>query len=158
MNNLYPDFIEFLTTLAENGVDFVVVGAYAVAFYGHARATKDIDVFVRTGVENAQRLYSALAKFGAPLKALDIQEHDLENYDGIFQLGSPPQRIDVITQISGVRYDEAVAEAQAFELNGNIIHVIGYDALITNKRASARLQDLADVEALIRLQKNSDSK
>jgi predicted nucleotidyltransferase len=156
VKNLYPDFIEFLTTLAENEVDFVIVGAYAVAFYGHARATKDMDVFVRAGVENAKRLYNALAKFGAPLKALDIQQHDLENYNGVFQLGSPPQRIDVITQISGVLYDEAVAKAKAFELNGKTIHVIGYDALITNKRASARLQDLADVEALTRLQKNSD--
>ena len=150
MKNLHKDFIDFLTTLSEHDVDFVVVGGYAVAFYGHARATKDIDVLVRSDAENAQRLYRALADFGAPLKSLEIREQDLENYGGVFQIGSEPQRIDVITRISGVNYDQAIAEAESFDLNGHLIRVIGYEALVKNKRSRARLQDLADVEALER--------
>ena len=151
MNELYPDFIDFLKALAENEVDFAVVGGYAVAFHGHARATKDIDILVRADHENAARLYRALGAFGAPLASLNIHEKDLEAYDGIFQIGKEPKRIDVITNISGVNYDEVATGSATFDLDGHQIRVIGLDALLVNKRASGRLQDLADVEALERL-------
>jgi len=150
MNDLYPDFIEFLKALADNAVEFVVVGAYAVAFYGHPRATKDIDILVRSDPENARRLYKALADFGAPLRDLNVAEEDLHDYSGILQLGVAPQRIDVINRISGVTYDEAIAEAERFDLQGRSIGIIGLNALLKNKSASGRHQDLADVAALNR--------
>jgi len=106
---------------------------------------------VRADRENAARLYRALGAFGAPLASLNIHEKDLEAYDGIFQIGKEPKRIDVITNISGVNYDEVATGSATFDLDGHQIRVIGLDALLVNKRASGRLQDLADVEALERL-------
>ena len=138
MNELYPDFVDFLTALAENNVDFAVVGGYAVAFHGHPRGTKDIDILIRADRENAAKLYGALASFGAPRDSHHIAQQDLENYDGIFQIGKEPKRINVITRISGISYQEVFESSESFELNGNQIKIIGLDALLTNKRANGR--------------------
>ncbi|MEJ7623475.1 MAG: nucleotidyltransferase [Pyrinomonadaceae bacterium] len=150
MTELTTDFIDLLTALVDAGVDFMVVGGYAVAFYGHPRATKDLDVFVRATPANAKKLYQALAAFGAPLNEFKVAEEDFSDYGGILQLGVPPQRIDIINRISGVTYDEAVENAGVFELEGRAIRIIGLDALTKNKLAAGRDQDLVDAKLLTR--------
>ncbi|HMT06434.1 MAG TPA: nucleotidyltransferase [Pyrinomonadaceae bacterium] len=153
MNELTTDFIDFLTILVDGKVDFVVVGGYAVSFHGHPRATKDLDVFVRAEPTNAKRLYNALADFGAPLHQFEVAEEDFSDYGGVLQLGIPPQRIDIINRITGVSYDEAVAESEMFELDGRRIPVIGLKALVKNKLATGRGQDLLDAQNLSRVQR-----
>jgi hypothetical protein len=144
------DFRDILLELSDARADFVVVGGHAVAFHGHPRATKDLDVLVRAHPENARRVYRALAAFGAPLAAFEVNERDFATYDGVLQIGLPPRRIDILNKASGITFDEAVADGATFSLEGRTIPVIGLAALLKNKRAAARLQDLADVEALTR--------
>lgn len=151
MVDLPEDFRDLLIELVDAGADFALVGGYAVAFHGHPRATKDIDILVRAVPANATKVYAALAAFGAPLQAFNVDEADFANYDGVLQIGLPPLRIDVINKASGISFDEAVAEGDALQLEGRNVPVIGRNALLKNKRASGRLQDLADVEALTRL-------
>ena len=134
--------------LADAQAEFVIVGGYAVAFHGHPRATKDIDILVRAERTNAKRVYEALARFGAPLSAFEVAAEDFAEYGGILQIGLPPFRIDVINSASGITFDEAVEEGGQLELEGRTIPIIGLNALLKNKRASARAQDLADVQAL----------
>lgn len=150
--DLPSDFQDLLIELADAKAEFVVVGGYAVAFHGHPRATKDIGVFVRPSQENAERVYRALAAFGAPLQAFEVGVSDFSNYDGVLQIGLPPFRIDVINRIARVSFDEAVADQKEMLVEGRRVPFIGLQALIENKRAAGRPQDLADVEALEKLQ------
>ena len=150
MIELPDDFRDLLVALSEAGAEFVVLGGHAVAFHGHPRATKDLDVLVRPSTDNAKRVYSALAAFGAPLSAFDVGEADFATYDGVLQMGVPPIRIDILNRADGITFDEAVAEGTKFELDGHTIPVIGRAALLKNKRAAGRDQDLADVKALER--------
>lgn len=151
MIELVDDFLDLLRELADANADFVVLGGYAVAFHGHSRATKDIDIFVRPEPENAARVYRALAAFGAPLAAFEVGESDFSSYDGVLQLGVPPRRIDIINRADGITFDEAIAAGDSLDIDGRRIPIIGLGALLKNKRAAARTQDLADVEALLRL-------
>lgn len=128
------DFRDLLIELHDAGADFVVVGGHAVAFHGHPRATKDLDVFVRPTRANAARVYRGLAEFGAPLEAFEVSEADFAEYDGVLQLGLPPRRIDVVTRVSGVSFDEAIADGETFSLQGRDIPIIGRDALIAITR------------------------
>lgn len=142
-----PDFIDMIDALRAHGVRFLIVGGYAVGVHGHPRATKDLDVWVEVTAENARRLIAALRDFGAPLHGLSAQDFEREGTG--MQIGVPPGRIDVITQVSGLSFADAWPhrlEAAFFERPA--CPIIGRADLITNKRASARLQDLADVEAL----------
>lgn len=148
MIELPDDFRDFLRELHDAGVEFVLVGGHAVAFHGHPRATRNLDVLVRATGSNANRVYRALAEFGAPLQAFDVTEADFAVYDGVLQIGLPPNRIDILNRISGVTFDEAIAEGAAFELDGRREPVIGLRALLANKRSRGRTQDMADVEAL----------
>ncbi len=145
---LPDDFRDLLVELADSGAEFVVVGGHAVAFHGHPRATKDLDVLVRPTRDNAGKVYEALAAFGAPLASFDVTQDDFATYDGVLQIGLPPVRIDVLNRADGITFDEAVAAGDAFELEGRRIPVIGRLALLKNKRAAGRTQDLADIEAL----------
>jgi len=145
---LPDDFRDLLVEFVDAGVDFVLLGGYAVAYYGHVRATKDLDVLVRADPENAERVYAALAKFGAPLSEFDVAVEDFATYEGVLQLGLPPRRIDVLNRASGISFGEAVADVRSFEIDGRQVPVIGRAALLKNKRAAGRKQDLADVEAL----------
>lgn len=151
MIELPEDFRDLLIELADSNAEFVVIGGHAVAFHGYPRATKDLDVLVRANPENAARVYAALAAFGAPLSAFEVSQADFATYTGILQIGLPPRRIDVLNGASGISFDQAVAEGLHFDLEGRRIPVIGLDALLRNKRAAGRAQDLADVEALERL-------
>lgn len=148
MIELTDDFRDLLIELADAGAEFVVVGGHAVAFHGHPRATKDLDVLVRASRTNAARVYRALAAFGAPLSAFEVREDDFAAYDGVLQVGVPPRRIDILNRADGISFDEAVSAGDAFDLEGRRIPVIGLEALLRNKKATKRRQDQADVEAL----------
>jgi hypothetical protein len=148
MIELPDDFRDLLIELDDARADFVVMGDHAVAFHGHPRATKDLDILVRATPENAVRVYGALAAFGAPLAAFAVGQADFATYDGVLQIGVPPLRIDILNRADGVSFDETVAEGFSFELEGRKIPVIGRSALIKNKRAAGRPQDIADVAAL----------
>lgn len=143
---LNPDYKEMLECLSEEGVNFLLIGAYALAVYGYPRATKDIDFFVRASPANASSLMRALSRFGAPLTG--ISESDFASEGIVFQIGNSPRRIDILTRISGVDFEKAYAKRNVVNVDGLEIPVISMSDLITNKRATGRTQDLADVEKL----------
>lgn len=140
------DFAEMLSALSETGAEFLVVGAYAMAAHGSPRATGDLDIWVRPTVENAQRVWAALESFGAPLSQLT--QIDLQQAGNVFQIGVAPYRIDVLTRITGVEFEDAWRSHVQIELEGHLIPVIGKAELIRNKRMLGRLKDLGDVETL----------
>ena len=148
MIELPEDFRDLLVELHDAGAEFVVLGGHAVAYHGHPRATKDLDVLVRASPANAALVYRALASFGAPLALFEVGEADFATYEGVLQIGLPPRRIDILNRADGITFDDAIAGHDAFEVEGRRIPVIGLAALLKNKRAAAREQDLADVNAL----------
>ena len=150
LDGLNDDFHDLLIFFVDAGVEFVIVGAYALAFHGAPRASGDIDVLVRPSVENADRVVAALGRFGAPLQSAGITSGDFARPGHVYQIGVPPRRIDVMTQISGVSFDEAWASRVTGELDGRPIGFIGRDALIKNKQAAGRPKDLADLSRLRR--------
>lgn len=141
-----PDFKDLLFAFNDHGVEFLIVGAHALAAHGHVRATKDLDVWVRPESSNAMCVLRALRAFGAPLHGLT--EEDLSTPGTIFQIGVAPVRIDVITAIDGVDFDDAWEGRIETNLDGLTVAVLSRAHLIRNKRAAGRLQDLADVERL----------
>jgi hypothetical protein len=143
---LNPDFLDILFVFLEAGVEFMVVGAYAVAAHGLPRATKDIDLWVGCSQQNAPRIISALERFGAPLSGLT--ENDFFQPGITFQIGVAPRRIDIVTDIAGVRFAEAYPNRISANLEGISVPVIGRLDLLANKRAAARPQDLVDAEWL----------
>lgn len=142
------DFVELLRAFVDREVEFIVVGAHALAAHGHVRATKDLDVWIRPSPENAARAYRALADFGAPLS--DLEEADLATPGTVFQIGVAPVRIDILTRIDGVEFDDAWRDRLEVRVAGVRADVLSRAHLIANKKASGRLQDLADVERLER--------
>ena len=146
--DLPDDFRDMLVELADAGAQFVVIGGYAVAFHGHPWATKDIDILIHPTVDNAARVYRALVAFGAPIESSDIAESDFVVAGNILQIGLPPNRIAIISGTEGVDFFTAAASGDGFSLDGRTIPVIGLEALLRNKRAVGRPQDLADVLAL----------
>lgn len=143
---LNDDYKEMLQCLSEEDVKFLLVGAYALAVHGFPRATKDIDFFVWATPENAASLMRALVKFGAPMN--DVSASDFSSEGVIFQIGNSPRRINIITTIDGIKFDQAYSNKKTFTIEGLRIPVISLEDLIANKRASGRKQDLADVEKL----------
>lgn len=143
---LNKDYKDMLQCLLEENVKFLLIGAYALAFHGYPRATKDIDFFVWATPENAANLMKALAKFGAPLHSISAADFSTEGV--IFQIGTSPRRIDIVTRIDGIGFEQAFAHKKTLAVEGMQIPVISLDDLIVNKRASGRAQDLADVERL----------
>lgn len=141
-----PDFKELLLAFNAHNVEYLIVGAHALAAHGHVRATKDLDVWVRPAESNAQRVLQALAEFGAPLN--DLTANDLSKKDTIFQIGMPPLRIDIITDVDGVEFADAWPDRVETLFGGVPTFVISRHHLITNKKTAARLQDLADVQQL----------
>jgi hypothetical protein len=140
------DFSELLSAFDAAGVESLVVGAHALAAHGHVRATKDLDVWVRPTEENAARVIRALGAFGAPLH--DLTVGDLTTPGIVFQIGVPPLRIDVLTAIDGVSFEDAWTDRVAVHLDEVRAFVLSRKHLIANKRASGRLQHLADLERL----------
>ncbi len=148
MIELPDDFKDLLLLFADHRVEFVVVGGHAVAFHGHPRATKDLDVLVKISHENAQRVYESLAAFGAPLETFDVNQEDFAHYDGVLQIGVPPLRIDILTSVQGLSFAQAIEGHESLVLEGRHIPIIGFEALLLTKRAAGRPQDQADVLAL----------
>ena len=150
---LTPDFRDMLSCLSDEGVEFIVVGAYALAAHGFPRATGDIDIWVRNSSENAPRVLRALARFGAP--TFDLSEEDFKATDRVVQLGVEPCRIDLLTGISGVEFDEAWENKLAVTLDGIHINILSRADLLKNKLAAGRDKDLGDVAWLEKNQKDA---
>ena len=148
LEGLHEDFRDLLVLFADAGVEFVIVGAYALAFHGAPRASGDIDLFVRPSLANAQRVFDALARFGAPLESAGVTAADFAQPEAVYQIGLPPRRIDVLTEISGVTFDEAWTSRVVGEVEGRTVSFIGRAALLKNKEASGRPKDIADAARL----------
>ncbi|HZD49990.1 MAG TPA: DUF6036 family nucleotidyltransferase [Silvibacterium sp.] len=145
---LQKDLKELLLAFNEHGVEYLVVGGYAVGVHSEPRATKDLDVFIRPDVNNSEAVFRALKAYGAPLEGLSAA--DFRNEPGaVFQIGLPPFRIDILQSIDGVAFDDAWKARVEALVEGEIpAHVISREHLIQNKLASGRPQDLADVNAI----------
>jgi hypothetical protein len=140
------DFKEFLALLNVHEVDFMIVGGYALAYHGAPRYTGDIDVFVKPDRKNAERIIIVLKEFG--FSSLDLSIDDFQNEDNVVQLGLPPVRIDIITSISGVSWEQADTTKEP-GLYGNVpVNYIGKEQYVANKKAIGRAKDIADIEAL----------
>lgn len=148
---LPQDFADLLIELCEAKVEFLLVGGWAVVLYGHVRATDDMDLFVRSSMTNSERVYAALEAFGAPLRAHGVVPNHFASEGEAYRFGIAPLKIEVLTKISGVTFDEALEGSQTFELDGHRVRYIGKLALIANKKAAGRYKDLADVEELERV-------
>ena len=155
LEGLHEDFRDLLVLFADLSVDFIVVGAYALAFHGAPRASGDIDLFVRASPTNAERVFSALVRFGAPLEAAGVSAADFAQPGMIYQIGLPPRRIDVLTEISGVTFEEARASSVTVQVDGRSVGIIGRAMLLKNKEAAGRPQDIADVARLRQIQRDS---
>ena len=151
LEGLPEDFRDLLVLFVDAGVEFVIVGAYALALHGAPRASGDIDLFVRAAPENAARVFAALARFGAPLEAAGITAGDFARPGAVYQIGLPPRRIDVHTEISGVTFDDVWESRMTAEIEGRSIGFIGRTAFLKNKRAAGRPQDVADAARLERI-------
>ena len=143
---LNQDFRDILSAFNAEGVEYLLVGAYAVAAHGLPRATGDIDLWIRPSAANAELAWRALGQFGAPLGELSVR--DLQTPELVVQLGLAPRRIDLMTSIDGVEFDLAWREKVVIRVDGIDVPTISRENLIANKRASGRPQDLADVARL----------
>jgi predicted nucleotidyltransferase len=143
---LNQDFKEFIKSLNDNGVRYLVVGGYAVALHGYPRYTKDMDVWVEMTAENASKVVKALDQFG--FGSLGLKEADFIVPDQIVQLGYPPRRIDILTTLAGVEFSECYPTLTTVDMEGVSVNFIDLENLRKNKRATGRHQDLADLENL----------
>ena len=141
-----PDFKELLELFNSHGVEYLVVGAYALAFYGAPRNTGDIDLLVKPDPTNAQRILAALTAFG--FASLGLQLEDFCTAEKVIQLGVPPVRIDLLTSLSGITWDEAFQGRMIGQYGGISVQFIGKSEFIKNKRATGRKKDAADIEAI----------
>jgi predicted nucleotidyltransferase len=144
--NLQKDLKEFVELLNGLDVRFLIVGAFAVAYHGYPRYTSDVDIFVENSAENAKLLMKAIHEFG--FGDIGLTKEDFMRKDQVIQLGIAPNRIDVMTFISGVSFEEAWASRELGELGGVTLPFISREMLKRNKAASGRKQDLADLEQL----------
>ena len=142
------DYRDILTALVQRHTRFLVVGAHAMAAHGYPRATVDIDVWVEPTAQNAERVWQALAEFGAPLDALDVTREDFVRPDMVIQFGLPPNRVDILTGVSGLGFEAAWANRVEGVVDGVRVPVISMADLIENKRATGRDKDRADIKGL----------
>lgn len=143
--NLTKDLKDILKAFNAHSVKYMIIGAHALGVHAEPRSTKDLDLFIRSDPENAESVFRALAQFGAPIAGLSPADFA----DGTtFQMGQPPERIDVIQRIDGVTFDEAWPNRIEGELDGIPARIISREDMIRNKIAVGRYQDLADVEKL----------
>jgi predicted nucleotidyltransferase len=143
---LSKDSREFLESLNSRGIECVIVGAHSLAFHGRPRYTGDLDILVRATPENAAKLVDLLNHFG--FADSDFQQSDFTQPEQVIQLGRAPNRIDLLTSITGVATDEALTSKVSAELDGIPVFILSKDALIRNKRAVGRPQDIADLSTL----------
>jgi len=150
LDALYSDFQDMVLALCEAKAEFLIVGGFAVAWHGYARSTGDIDLLVRPSAENSARVFHALVRFGAPVSEAGLTQADLTRKDMVYQIGRPPRRIDILTEITGVDFDAAWTQRVETAWRGHKVGVIGFDDLLANKRSAGRPKDLADVRELER--------
>jgi len=144
---LHKDFSEFLKLLIKHQVEYLIVGGYAVGAYGHPRYTGDLDIWINRNLSNAKKIELCLNEFG--FDQVDLDASDFIEKEKVIQLGYPPLRIDLLTDIEGVQFDEAFQNKKVFELDGLMIDFISIQDLITNKKATGRPIDLDDIENLL---------
>lgn len=154
---LPQDFADLLAELCEANAEFLLVGGWAVVLYGHVRATDDMDLFVRPTKVNSDLVYTALLNFGAPLATHQVTPEHFAQKGAAYRFGIAPLKVEVLTQISGVSFDEALEDARSFNLDGRKIPYIGRAALIRNKKSAGRHKDLADVDELERLSHSDEN-
>jgi len=150
LNSHYKDMLQ---TLSAHNVEYLVVGAVALAAHGIPRATGDIDIWINATTDNAQRTYRALAVFGAPVG--DLSQEELAIPGIVFQIGVAPLRIDILTKIEGVSFSDAWSEKMIVDFDGFPMPVLSKRLMIENKRSCGRSKDLVDLEAL---EKNESNK
>ncbi len=155
MIKLTQDFKEFLNLLNSEKIEYLLIGGYAVALYGHVRPTKDMDVWVSIAPANLDRLITALIKFGFARD--QMKKERFTGPQTVFRMGFPPNRIEIITVISGVDFDQCYPRKTMLEIDGVTVPVISYDDLARNKSASNRLTDRADVEQLAKARQRKES-
>ena len=143
---LNSDYKDMLQVLLDNGVKFLLVGAYAMGAHGYPRATGDIDIWIEPSAENSALVYRSMAAFGAPLHEIDENTFTMSGI--VFQIGVAPRRIDIITKISGVEFDDAYQHRQIVEIEDLSIPILSFDDLIRNKRATGRDKDRLDADIL----------
>ena len=151
MAKLQTDLREFIVLLNSHNVEYILVGGHAVAFHGYPRFTGDIDFLIRTTPHNVQRVLDVLTAFG--FGGLGISEHDLLEPGHVVQLGQSPNRIDILTSISGVDFDSAWQACVQTTIDDQPVPLIGWSELVLNKRAAGRQKDLADIEKLLAIAK-----
>jgi len=140
------DFKEFVELLIKHKVEYLIVGGYAVGVHGHPRFTGDLDVWLKMSTENAAKILSAVNEFG--FSSYQLSTEDFLKEGNIIQLGYPPIRIDLLTQIDGVGFDDCYKNKLIVEVSGTGVNFIGYDDLLKNKKASGRHRDFDDLENL----------
>jgi len=153
-HGLNSDFLDILRELTDARADFVIVGAHALSIHAEPRSTGDLDVLVKPSPDNAQRVMSALVAFGAPIDQHGIDLDDLAKPGLVYQIGLPPRRIDILTSVTGVSFEQVRRTQVRKNIEGIAVAFMGREALIQNKQALGRPKDLADLAAL----ENSHSK
>ena len=144
--DLAPDFDEFCALLSAHDVEYVIVGAHALAFHGAPRFTGDLDILVRPSEENGRRLLAAIADFGFP--TAPVTPADVVIGKKVIEMGLPPVQIQVMSAIDGVSWDDVWATRETGTLGAHTVAFIGRECFLRNKRAAGRPKDLADIEAL----------
>jgi hypothetical protein len=144
--DLAPDFDEFIASLIAHGVEFVVVGAYALAFHGAPRFTGDLDILVRPTPDNGARVLAAVRAFGFPVD--ELKPEDIIDRRRMLEMGVAPIQIHVMSAISGVSFDEAWSDRVVGRCGGHEIPFLGRETFLRNKRAAGRPKDLADIDAI----------
>ncbi|MDR2595817.1 MAG: nucleotidyltransferase [Treponema sp.] len=143
---LNNDYRDILLALSKRRVKYLLVGAYAMAAHGYPRSTMDIDLWIMPDPDNAVLVLQALEDFSAPTD--NLSQNDLQKEDIIFQIGTAPRRIDILTSVDGLNFEEAFANSQTIKIDEIPVQVLSIADLIKNKRATGRTKDLADAEAL----------
>jgi hypothetical protein len=140
------DFVDLLRALSAADVRFLIVGAYALAHHGRPRATRGLDIWIEASSANAGRVMRALAAFGAPMR--DIAEADFAQPGIVYQIGVPPGRIDILTELTALTFADAWAERDSGPFGELTVDFLGLEAFLRNKRATGRAKDLGDIEGL----------
>jgi hypothetical protein len=140
------DFKEFIELLNANKIEYLIVGGYAVGFHGYPRYTGDIDIWINPDTKNIKKMPKVLEEFG--FASSEVYENDFKNKENIFRIGNPPYRIDIMTEIDGVTFQDCYPNKIEKEIDSTEMNFIGYSDLLKNKKASGRKQDLLDLENL----------
>jgi hypothetical protein len=143
---LTPDFKEFVELLIKNEVEYMIVGGYAVGIHGHPRFTGDLDIWLKPSEPNALKILKCVDEFG--FGSFNLQVSDFVKIGNVIQFGNPPLRIDLLTEIDGVKFDECYLNRMLVDLEGLVVSFIGYRDLLKNKKETGRLKDLDDLENL----------